>query len=96
MSAQEPASKISDQDLSASKVDDPETVVTLQKLIAAADQPPRTLVELTAEEIGAACDKVIKVFKAESSLVDIEAPAVIIGDIHGKSQLDHAAPISCA
>lgn len=84
MSAEAPASKISDQDLSASKVDDPETVVTLQKLIAAADQPPRTLVELTAEEIGAACDKVIKVFKAESSLVDIEAPAVIIGDIHGQ------------
>lgn len=56
----------------------------VKKLLSVKDAPPQTPVKLDPENVNKLIKKALATFKAESSLLEMEAPITICGDIHGQ------------
>lgn len=56
----------------------------ITKLLAVKDSPPQTAVKLQPENVNKLIQKALAIFKEESSLLELEAPITICGDIHGQ------------
>merc|ERR1719454_39807 len=56
----------------------------IEKLRAAADKKPGTNVNITADEVTFVIDESTEIIANQPSLLELEAPLQIVGDIHGQ------------
>jgi len=56
----------------------------VERLLAVRNAPPQTPVKLDPDDVKKLIQKALVIFKAEPSLLELEAPITICGDIHGQ------------